>query len=131
MGDVTEARLVTTTLALSQKETVESMRKPRDEERSYVLPAILLVVIAALTVAAVRIAIRFIAMLRLPGADRALFDELARAHRLSRAERKALLRLVRREELDPPARVFIETDPLRAYAGTDAVYDRLYDRLFG
>jgi hypothetical protein len=66
---------------------------------------------------------------------RDLFHQLCHAHSLDRAACKALLRLAQQEELEHPARLFLEPERFnRPGAATDAegnVYRQLRNKLFG
>ena len=66
---------------------------------------------------------------------RGLFDQLCQAHGLDRASCKALLRLAQQEQLEHPARLFLEPDrfdrPSAAIAESRDSYKQLQRRIFG
>jgi len=120
-----------TTATLTQSERLRGMRKPTSGSGGSVWPAVIIFgAIIVLVIVAVHIAGKFRHMLKEPGPRLGLFNELSAAHELTRPEQKALRRLIRREKIGVPAKVFVQSRYLKAYAGTNAVYKQLYEKIF-
>ena len=116
---------------LATMDEAKKIRWPEDSGGAWVvvLVAVLLAALAALGVFIVR---RLVLLSRAPQPGRALFDELADAHRLTPPERKILLTLARRENLDDPARLFVDPGYLKSWSASGAhpVLRPLFERLF-
>jgi hypothetical protein len=86
--------------------------------------------IVLLILIAIYVAQKFLEQARKPGPALALFVELCDRHELTDIERRALLKLSRRESLSNPARLFVHGQLLERASTQDSVYAHLYRKLF-
>ena len=114
----------------SRRKMLRSMRKPSQPGAPIGTAVFIFTVIVVLAVIAALIVKKLRDMLKASGPKLGLFNELVDAHGLNRDEQKALKRLVRREKLSIPAKVFVQPRHLKAYAGTHPVYRELLERIF-
>ena len=91
----------------------------------------LILLTVLLSVGAFFIARRLLALLKQASPGTTLFDELAKAHSLSKTDRATLKRIARHEKLGSAAELFVRTGYLETYAKSNTpIYKKLYRKLF-
>ena len=91
----------------------------------------LIVVTLLLSVAAFFIARHMLTLMKHASPGTTLFDELAKAHSLSKNERTALKRITRHEKLSTASELFVRKAYLETYAKSkNPLYKKLFKKLF-